>query len=68
MEECSRNSESINMAGMKRNSENNVGKVSGGQIVKALECQVQISFCKNRELLMVKYEHMLKSDFGKQAY
>lgn len=46
MEECSRNSESINMAGMKRNSENNVGKVSGGQIVKALGCQVQISFCK----------------------
>lgn len=34
------------MAGMKRNSENNVGKVSGGQIVKALGCQVQISFCK----------------------
>lgn len=50
---------------MKRNSGNNVGKVGGGQIVKALEWQVEFHSVSNGEVSMVKYERMLKSDFGK---
>lgn len=43
--------QSISPAGGKRNSANNVGRIGGGQIVKALEWQVPISFCKQRRTL-----------------
>lgn len=47
------------MLGVKRNSGNNEGKIDGGHIVKALEFQVCISFCRQWKTV---------SDFQIQTY